>query len=115
MYFAKTDRLHEMEKLMSGIPNFSPRGQGKTVLQCKIDSYMKGQPPPDDYTDVLKATMIAIHHQPFLERLESLIKESESETVMYRNMLICRVMTWPSKSVSEGSVQIPLTAVKCNL
>lgn len=85
MYFAKTDRLHEMEKLMSGIPNFSPRGQGKTVLQCEIDSCMKGQPPPDNYADVLKATMIAIHHQPFLERLESLIKESESETVMYRN------------------------------
>ena len=85
MYFANTDRLHEMEKLMSGIPNFRPRGHGCTVLKCEIDSCMKGQPPPDNYQAILRATTIAIHHPPFLERLELLIKESENKAMKYRS------------------------------
>lgn len=85
MHFTGTKYLHEIENIMQGIPNFSPRGHGGTVLGKKMEDYIRGQPPPDSYEKMMSALMAGIRCQPLGERLSRYLKESEGKAVSYRN------------------------------
>lgn len=49
MHYSKNERLYEIEKMMSGIPNFKERGYGSVVLQTDMRGCIEEQPPPSSY------------------------------------------------------------------
>lgn len=76
MYFTETASLHEIEKLMKMIPNFSPRGHGMIVL-C-------GEEREAETVSLFKA-LAGIRYPPFQRRLRQYSKESEMNPMDYRN------------------------------
>lgn len=85
MYFSNNIHLREMERIMRGIPNFCPRGQGSMVLKSEMNSCIQEQPSPNSYAELLMVTMSAIHYEPFVERLNNYIREREMKKVNYRS------------------------------
>lgn len=74
MYFTETASLHEIEKLMKMIPNFSPRGHG---MIC-------GEERETETISLFKA-LAGIRYPPFQRRLRQYSKESEMNPMDYRN------------------------------
>ena len=74
MYFTETASLHEIEKLMKMIPNFSPRGQG---MIC-------GEERETETISLFKA-LAGIRYPPFQRRPRQYSKESEMNPMDYRN------------------------------
>ncbi len=112
MYFAETDTLREMERLMQHVPNFPQKGHGIVVLKnggrirddCRFCMHRRGRPP--DYScgygdsscivqrircgeaspgEVFRETLYAALSPPFRRRLNQYIKESERNPMDYRN------------------------------
>lgn len=112
MYFAETETLREMERLMQRIPNFPQKGHGIVVLKsgnrirddCMCCMHRRGRPP--DYScgygegsciaqrirhgnaspgEVIGETLYAAISPPFIRRLNQYIKESERKPMDYRN------------------------------
>ena len=85
MHFTGTKHLHEIENIMQEIPNFLPKGHGGTVLKKEMEDYIRGQPPPDSYEEMMSALMAGIGYKPLGERVSRYLKESEGKAVSYRN------------------------------
>lgn len=85
MHFTGTKHLHEIENIMQEIPNFLPKGNGGTVLKKEMEDYIRGQPPPDNYEEMMSALMAGIGYKPLGERVSRYLKESEGKAVSYRN------------------------------
>lgn len=85
MHFTGTKHLHEIENIMQEIPNFLPKGHGGTVLKKEMENYIRGQPPPDSYEEMMSALMAGIGYKPLGERVSRYLKESEGKAVSYRN------------------------------
>jgi hypothetical protein len=85
MHFTGTKHLHEIENIMQEIPNFLPKGHGGTVLKKEMEDYIRGQPPPDSYEEMMSALMVGIGYKPLGERVSRYLEESEGKAVSYRN------------------------------
>ena len=85
MHFTGTKHLHEIENIMQEIPNFLPKGHGGTVLKKEMEDYIRGQPPPDSYEEMMSALMAGIGYKPLGERVSRYLEESEGKAVSYRN------------------------------
>ena len=70
---------------MQEIPNFLPKGHGGTVLKKEMEDYIRGQPPPDSYEEMMSALMAGIGYKPLGERVSRYLEESEGKAVSYRN------------------------------
>ena len=85
MHFTGTKHLHEIENIMQEIPNFLPKGHGGTVLKKEMEDYIRGQPPPDSYEEMMSALMAGIGYKSLGERVSRYLEESEGKAVSYRN------------------------------
>lgn len=85
MHFTGTKYLHEIESLMQGVPGFSVKGHGGIILKKEMEDCIRGQPPPDNYEEMMSEIMAAVHYKPLGERLSRYLKESEGKAVGYRN------------------------------
>lgn len=110
MYFMDDDALRKLERLMSSVPNFPPRGHG-VILLCRssLDDIYSGDekcPYPTGrkeksgcggclrdrieagtatYSEILTETMAAIRYPPFVRRLNQYLKESEGCPMDFKN------------------------------
>lgn len=109
--FTNTSSLHELERLMTEIPNFTPRGHGVMILckheytakncdcpyhtgrekkiACGLDrcSCLKERIVAETATtkEILTETMAAIKYPPFVRRLNQYLKESEINVMNFKN------------------------------
>lgn len=112
MYFSDSYELRQIEKLMTAIPNFRPRGHGLVILRkyeytdkdcdCTICPYYLGKrngctadkcPCINEritagaatLKETVAETMVAIQYPPFVKRLNQYLKESEENPMYFRN------------------------------
>lgn len=112
MYFSDSYELRQIEKLMTAIPNFRPRGHGLVILRkyeytdkdcdCTICPYYLGKqsgctadkcPCIDEritagaatLKEAVAETMVAIQYPPFVKRLNQYLKESEENPMYFKN------------------------------
>lgn len=60
MHFTRTKYLHEIETIMQGVPGFSAKGHGGTVLKKEMEDCIRGQPPPDSYEEMQRSWRLSI-------------------------------------------------------
>lgn len=85
MFYTKEHHLYEMEQLMLQPPDYVLRGNRCIVIKKDKNHSLSKQPPPSSYSELLILTMKYVKNQPFSERLNNYIKESEAKCMTYRN------------------------------
>lgn len=112
MCFSNSYELRQIEKLMTAIPNFRPRGHGVVILRkyeytdkdcdCTLCPYYLGKrngctadkcPCIDEriaagaatLKEAVAETMVAIQYPPFVKRLNQYLKESEENLMYFKN------------------------------
>lgn len=85
MHFTGTKHVHEIENIMQEIPDFLPKGHGGTVLKKEMEDYIRGQPPPNSYEEMMSALTTRIGYNPLGERVSRYLKESGGKVMSSRN------------------------------
>lgn len=92
MYFSDSYELRQLERLMTTIPNFRPRGHGVVILRRY--EYTDNDCPSIDeritagaasLTEAVAETMAGIVYPPFVKRLNQYLKESEVNPMTFKN------------------------------
>lgn len=111
MIFSDTPYERSLERMMTAIPNFAPRGHGVMVVyeirstvsdcDCRLCVYWQKKKGcgaarcscikeritagAASHREVMNETMTAIHYPAFVRRLDKYMKESENDPMKYRN------------------------------
>lgn len=64
---------------MQGVPGFFAKGHGGIVLKKEMEDCIWGQPPPDNYEEMMSEIMATVHYKLLGECLSRYLKESEGK------------------------------------
>lgn len=105
MYFMKTARYRDIEKLMCQIPNFHPRGYGGMVLKDEMP-YSQEQPPSTSYAKLLTMTMSEIRYKPFRRCLDKYMKEVRMQQLIYKKEKHERIFKETIEKVNQNNATL---------
>ena len=96
--FSEEPQSRQMERLMTAIPNFKPRGIGVRFSESQVLITITAATP----TQILTAAMRQIRCPPFLKRFNEYIERpaNKSQVEISKNMLEEKGYTNPSHSAS---------------
>lgn len=98
MIFSESADKRLLEKLMTRIPNFRPRGHGVIVMQSIEYEYETGI---CSIGDIMFETMKHISHPAFIERLNKFIEESEESPMDFKNEKHRQIFTQATKKLDR--------------